>query len=291
MGYRLKRKETAQKALRRVAREQIDKGLAELEDGTLDRDAAVHQVRKRCKKLRGLIRLMRGAMDPADYARENAHYRDSAKIVAGLRESAVAFATLDGLESGADDETRKAIATARTMLPAPNGGDTHDDAADAQIRAFAGALRTGRARLARIKLAETGFDAVAPGLAKIYRQGRDEMASARDSRDTEALHDWRKRVKYHWYHVRLLENLWPRPMRARAHELSVLSDLLGDDHDLADLITALPDDDALTPLRRLCDHRRRALQDQAFDLGARVYVEKPGAFEKRMKRYWKIWHA
>jgi len=303
MGYRLKRKETAQKALRRIAREQIDKGLAELEDGTLDRDTAVHQVRKRCKKLRGLVRLMRGAMDPADNARENAHYRDTARIVAGLRESAVAFSTLEKLDAGADDEARAAIARARTMLPGPTGGDTGDDTggdtggsadgdeAEAQIRAFADALRKGRARLARIKLADTGFDAVAPGLAKIYRQGRDEMASARDSRDTGALHDWRKRVKYHWYHVRLLENLWPRPMHARAHELSVLSDLLGDDHDLADLMAALPDDDALAPLRRLSDRRRGALQERAFDLGARVYVEKPGAFEKRMKRHWKIWHA
>lgn len=299
MGYRLKRKESAQKALRRIAREQIDKGLAELEDATLDRDAAVHQVRKRCKKLRGLVRLMRGGMDPADYARENAHYRDTAEIVAGLRESAVAFSTLDALEAGADDEARAAIDRARTMLPAPTGGDagedrgrsTNGDEAEAPIRAFADALREGRARLARIKLADTGFDAIKPGLAKIYRQGRDEMAAARDSRDTGALHDWRKRVKYHWYHVRLLENLWPRPMHARAHELSVLSDLLGDDHDLADLMAALPEDDALAPLRRLSDRRRGALQDRAFDLGARVYVETPGAFAKRMKRHWKIWHA
>ncbi|MSU90693.1 CHAD domain-containing protein [Rhodobacteraceae bacterium 2CG4] len=289
MAYRLKRKESAQKALRRIAAEQLCKGLDELRDDALGRDAAVHQVRKRCKKLRGLFRLMRGAMDPDDFDRENAHYRDTARLVAGLREAAVAMKTLDALEPAADPDQRVALLRAREALPQPD--DTGGDDAQAQLDAFAAALEAGRARLGGISLSARRFDAVAPGLRRTYARGRKEMRAARDSRAVGDLHDWRKRVKYHWYHVRLLQNLWPEPMHARRREMSRLSDLLGDDHDLADLDAALPDDTGLDPLRGLIAGRRRSLQDAAFTLGARVYAETPKAHVARMQGYWQAWRG
>lgn len=43
----------------------------------MDRHKIVHQVRKRCKKLRGLIRLVRPEF--ADYSAENAEFRDAAR--------------------------------------------------------------------------------------------------------------------------------------------------------------------------------------------------------------------
>ena len=47
------------------------------------------------------------------------------------------------------------------------------------------------------------------------------------------LHDWRKRVKDLWYHERLLAPTCGPTVRGHAKELDRLSDLLGDDHDLA----------------------------------------------------------
>jgi hypothetical protein len=31
----------------------------------------------------------------------------------------------------------------------------------------------------------------------------------------EHFHEWRKRVKYHWYHLGLLRELWPASMELR----------------------------------------------------------------------------
>jgi inorganic triphosphatase YgiF len=59
MPFRLRRKKTVQKSVRRIALEQIDKAIREVLDDNVNRHEAVHQVRKRCKKLRGLIRLVR----------------------------------------------------------------------------------------------------------------------------------------------------------------------------------------------------------------------------------------
>jgi hypothetical protein len=62
MSYHLKRSDgPVQDGVRRIAVDQIDAAIAELDDKALDVHETVHQIRKRCKKLRGLIRLVRPA--------------------------------------------------------------------------------------------------------------------------------------------------------------------------------------------------------------------------------------
>jgi len=55
MPYLILADEVLEDALRRIAVEQIDRAVAEIDDAALPDDATVHQVRKRCKKGRGLV--------------------------------------------------------------------------------------------------------------------------------------------------------------------------------------------------------------------------------------------
>ncbi|MEE4144206.1 MAG: hypothetical protein V2I26_05340, partial [Halieaceae bacterium] len=59
MTFRISKQYDMGDNIRLVARDQIDKALTELADTTLGPHQVVHQVRKRCKKIRGLIRLVR----------------------------------------------------------------------------------------------------------------------------------------------------------------------------------------------------------------------------------------
>ena len=43
----------------------------------------------------------------------------------------------------------------------------------------------------------------------------------------EIFHDWRKRVKDHWYHSRLLQGFWPAGIRPHRKAVKELSELLG----------------------------------------------------------------
>jgi hypothetical protein len=79
-----------------------------------------------------------------------------------------------------------------------------------------------------------------------------------------------------------------KKLARRAHDLS---DLVGDDHDLAVLRDeahrrpqCFEDPEALTALDGLIDRRRGALQSKAIAAGKRIYQEKPGAFARRMRR-------
>ncbi len=86
MAYRIKKGDkSVQAGLRRIADEQIGRALGEIDDDDLDFAEKVHQVRKRCKKLRGLIRLVRPAFD--DYSAENGAFRDAAQMLSGVRDT------------------------------------------------------------------------------------------------------------------------------------------------------------------------------------------------------------
>ncbi len=140
-----------------------------------------------------------------------------------------------------------------------------------------------------------GWSTIAPGLLRSYRRGRKAFRRARVGPTVENLHDWRKRVKDFWYHLRWLRQVPPETMRGHAKDAHRLSELLGADHDLAVLrdslagMTAVPTD--ADSVLGLIDQRRDQLQTDAMFLGQRLYAEKPKHFLRRMHRYWKAWRA
>ena len=67
MSYRLGAEESLAAGLRRSASEQLDLALAGLADARLDRYEAIHEARKCCKRLRGLLRLARSWRSEAEH--------------------------------------------------------------------------------------------------------------------------------------------------------------------------------------------------------------------------------
>jgi CHAD domain-containing protein len=109
----------------------------------------------------------------------------------------------------------------------------------------------------------------------------------------ENVHDWRKRAKDLWYHVRLVRRAWPGLLKETADEAHELADLLGDHHDLAVLRDDVREDpaiaaasDELARLLDAIDERQGELLEKALGLGARLYAEKPKAYGIRLRKYW-----
>lgn len=282
MAYRFRRGESPDEGLARIALEQFDRALDALTAGTPD----VHDARKCCKRLRALLRLARPGL-PADvYERENAAIRDAAREISGLRDAEALIEAFDAL-AGEDSADADRAALRRRL-----GGDRSPAApVAAAVRDAEERLRQARTRVGQWRLDDDGFEPLGDGLRRTYRAGRRRLAEARDTASTPALHEWRKQVKYHWYHVRLLQPAWPGPLRARRAELKALSDALGDDHDLAMLDAALAAAPAaeLGGLREALAQRRARLQAEAFALGARLYADRPKALRRRYRGYWEAW--
>jgi CHAD domain-containing protein len=292
-AYRLKEREPLSKAVGRIARGRIDHALDELR-GNSDstHEEAVHEARKDMKKLRAVLRLVRGELGDRVYRAENAGFRDTARELAGVRDADVMLATLGDLEErygqlpGAAGRLRPALvahrfrASAGSLKPASN--------AAAEI------LSEARGRVDDWPLETDGFEAFEAGLGRIYRQGRRDLKAARKLPSAEHMHEWRKRVKDLWYHVTLLQDVWKPVMSSLADEAHELSDRLGDEHDLTVLLEwahgHASDLDGSDPVLRgfdvILDSRRRELQEQAFEYGARLYADKPSVFVARLEGWW-----
>jgi CHAD domain-containing protein len=298
MPYRLSDGEAADEAIRRTAAEQLDRAINELTDGVPnDPVEAVHAARKALKKERSLLRLARGSMKSATRRRENAALREAGRRLSAARDAEVVVQSLGDLaQRYAGQVPEKTFEELRTLLSATGQGQRESVTGSGLAGEVAEELRAARRRTGEWRLRRQGWKAVEEGLRRSYRRGRRAYKRARAEPTVEHLHEWRKRAKDYWYHLRLLEPVAPRTMKGHAKDAHRLSDLLGDDHDLALLRESLRDARAtvaadVDAVIRLLDHRRGQLQEQAMFLGRRLYAEKPRAFVRRVHTYWKAWRA
>ena len=290
--YRWQPGNAADDELRRIAAGQVESGLDDLADD--DRHRAVHSVRKRGKKVRAVLRLVRGSA-PALYRRENRALRDAMRRLSDDRDAGVAVETFDDLlASVGADAVPADLAPVRAALVDRRGAVLGAEL-DQRLAAVQADLADARERIAGWEVDGEGFEVVQGGLTRTYGRARDRLDDAYEEASSEAFHLWRKRVKYHRYHVRLLQDLWPGMLRARRRELHELTDLLGDDHDLAVLrhdLVADPDRyGGVEPVATVCallDRRRAELQAAAEPLGRRCFAEPPHAFVDRLGAYWDV---
>jgi CHAD domain-containing protein len=278
--YRFESGEPLPEAIARVARGRIDDAIDELSGSTeSSSEEAVHNARKDLKKLRALLRLVRGELGKSVYRRENASFRDAAAALAGLRDADVMLVTLEKLEldEALSGPLRQALEAHRLRT----GGGGREQAGGEAIEI----LSEARARIVDWPLEDDSFAALEPGLRRMYRGGRRGWRAMQKEPTVEGLHQWRKRVKELWYDHELLRPLWKPVMKAVGDEAHELSDLLGDDHDLAVLLDWARDHaDPPPELVEAVETRRRDLQEQALELGARLYADRPKVFIRRLER-------
>jgi CHAD domain-containing protein len=86
-------------------------------------------------------------------------------------------------------------------------------------------------------------------------------------------------------------------MEELAGEADRMSDLLGDDHDLAVLRQMLTraarpaDEGEREALLALIDRRRAELEQEVLVLGQRFFQDRPRELARRLKGYWKTWRG
>jgi CHAD domain-containing protein len=294
MSYRLSLDVDVAAALRAAAVEQLEDAARLLRDG-LDDDPvdAVHGARKDLKKTRSILRLARPGMPRKGYRRENEFLRDTARSISAARDADVMVETVDKLAERFVGRLPKRTFTALRKRLADQARSSREHAGATITGDVVAALETAVARVDAWPLAKTDEATLRDGAVRAYDRGRRALAAVEREPSVEALHDWRKRVKDLWYHGRLLTDAWPGPLEALAEEAHVLSDLLGDDHDLAVLAETLaagstpaaraPVDEE--PLIELIAERRAELQVEAVRLGRRLYAERPKAYGRRLAGY------
>ncbi len=295
MTYRIRPDRDLLTEVRRIAAEQATKAQQDLTSiGDGDVVEAVHDARKRCKKVRGLARLVRPALG-GSYKDTNRAFRDAARTLSRYRDAQGLLDTFDRLVVADNHRLPDAgLAPVRQALAARCEHSVDDiEQSDDSIGEALELIREGIGVVESWTLDDDGWDAIGPGLRTTYSRGAEALAVAANDGTTVDFHELRKRAKYTWYHVRLLRSTAPSILRPLADRLHDLSDALGDAHDLAvltDQVRSEPDefggeaviDSAVT----FFDGRRRDLERRSLVTAHRLYTESPKRFARRLGGYW-----
>lgn len=275
-------------ALRRMILEQIETMMAGFvpheDDGVLDH--SIHEARKAGKRVRALLRLCRNEVTPEEYRWANTLVRDQGRLLADARIASVLIDTLDSVivETGFESEDLGELRQA---------ADRRHEAALRRIRNDAEGRSAARSALADlvdwvdglsppIAYAEQGIAALGPVVRESYRRARAEMREAAKLNTAEAFHDWRKQLKYLRYHVEAVSGACDSRIEALAGALDDLSETLGAEHDLVDLMDfgAGAPEPAPAELFDLLVSRSAELRDQSLSVGSELLADKPKRFER-----------
>jgi CHAD domain-containing protein len=299
-SYRLKRGEAPARGIRRIASGRAEQALEELDRAAEGRDFAdsIHAVRKDLKKLRGVVRLVRSELGADLYRTENERYREAARLLARNRDAEVKVEALGALRERSGRPIPADLAAAWLLALERDRDEAARQAVGgsgrSRIAAAKAAIEAGREEIARWPLQNNTWALFEADLLLGYRRGRRAMKHARADPGAESVHEWRKRAKHLWYQLRILRDAWSPVLDETAEQAHLLTDLLGDHHDLAllaeDLASRdLPGDRAAA--EEAIERRQREQLDGAFEIGARLFAEKPKAFGRRMRAYWKSWRG
>lgn len=277
-------------AVRRIAWQEIDSALSEVADADLRFDEKVHRVRRRCKKLRGLARLVRPGFNA--YGSVNAAVRDAASGLSHTRDAAVAVETLDALanagKGSVEAETYKRLRAKLAQRAGHKAGPTEEQRL---LDEFAGRMGALADAVTGWRLEKRGFAALEGGLTEVYERMGRSMRLARVVPSDENFHDWRKMVKYHWHHISLMRDAAPQILEASRTMANTLGETLGDHHNLAVLIDILEGDtpeEGTRAVQAAARERQGVLATRAFNLGSQLTAETPRALARRFERYWAL---
>jgi CHAD domain-containing protein len=292
--YRLQKNEPVAAGVKRIVSEETASAAGQLANSKAPQQAeAIHEARKSVKKIRGVLRLVQPELDGA-YRAEVARWRELGHSLAAFRDADAMVETYDNLRKKYSGEIpRGALNSMRRALVKRSKEAARSNRAREVMQKVADGLTEGGLRACQWPLKEEGFDAIGPGIERTFKRGAKAFRLASKLPTPVNLHDWRKRVKEHWYQIRLLEDRWTGKIKKRESRLKDLEDALGEDHNLVVLLNLIKQNSRLygTPetlrlFRRLANRYQKELRKEALSLGEDIYKEKPSEFIKRIEQLW-----
>lgn len=273
----LHRKESLEKAFRRIADRQLTRAANALTVDDLAVEARVHEARKRFKESRALMRLYRDALGDA-FDEQNRWYRDAGRLLAPYRDASATVSAVDAIDDEATKALRTVVRDRRDALYADSG------ALDETVSELLTRFPAERLRVRDLALHDVE-DAVEASFASAISAGRKAMNEANDTGAATAFHEWRKRVKDQWYHVRLFARVWPKLMAVHEAALHELSDLLGEHHDLTVVGEVDPQ------LASSIAERQQAIAAKARTVAEPIYASRARDRAREVMALWRVWRG
>ena len=277
-------------ALRAVAHDILSDARSAIESPDNSDAVAVHQFRREMKRWRALLRLLEPFLgDESEDLHTTA--RDLARDLIGARDPQSALDALKDLEEHDLPISDRSIKTMRKRIDdLRTAGEMRALTADLRLR-IAEALANAEVAVNRWSLDDLKFSDIAKQLAASYRALRRAAPDRWTTASPDALHELRKLVVIHRYQMQIVQPLWRRFTKMWIAEAQQLRERLGQHQDLEVLRTLAEPHHPLAYWRPQLDPAITKRKDRhvaaAKRIAARLFVDKPGAFRRRLCVMWK----
>jgi CHAD domain-containing protein len=236
MPYRIRPDKELSAEVWSVARHQTNAAITALQARPDGLHEAIHEARKKFKRVRNLFRLVAHA-DKGFFKQENARLGEAARSLSGIRDATALMETVTHLadfvlseeEAETLDATRTVLELRRDDIAA---GET--DLEDKVARVIS-EWHASIAALDALDLPSKPGPAarlVAKGWLKGLKRANAALEICKGEGHGEAFHDLRKASQAYWMNLSLLRELWPSAFAAKRRDAKRLVDLLGHEHDL-----------------------------------------------------------
>lgn len=298
MSYRIRPSEHFTAEFKAVGTGQLTLAIAALTHRPEGLAVAIHDARKKFKRLRSLYRLA-AADIPAFRRSENKRIRDMARTLSTSRDAtALVEVSRYLLDHAENNEERAALKRIGKVLAARRDAQAAEenpleDTVAAAIATCGNALEA----LSRITF-QDGGEKGAKRIAKGWRKALEKAAAARkacaDRTDAHLFHELRKRSQDYRFYLNMLQRLWPSAMHAKRAEVTRVVDLLGHHNDLA-LLTSLVDEqphllgksEDVAYLLSAVITRQKILREEALTVAASAFRDDPKAESRTIRLLWR----
>ncbi|WP_337267280.1 CHAD domain-containing protein [Oryzifoliimicrobium ureilyticus] len=298
MSFRIRPDKDFTEEFKGVACEQLDAAIEQLQRKPDGLHAAVHNMRKRLKRVRSLIRLTE-KVAPDAASNENARFRDLAKSLSLVRDATALIGTVEKLQEQAKmEDAQAALSRVKDQLIKRRDhlAQTVSDV-DSLSRTIT-QLQQGRDTLACLNFPSSSRKN-ARMLAKSWRRttkkAQKALLGCHQLSSDDDFHRLRKRTyDYRLFHL-LLRDVWPSAMKAKYDVAKGLVERLGFVNDLAVLSTLLDEEphlvssngdvsfllDAIITARQ--ENRQTALKD-----ADRLFSDDADEEAERIELLWRL---
>jgi CHAD domain-containing protein len=267
-----------------------------LEDPEGNIHGVIHGVRKIFKKQRALFRLLYSFTKDNHVKEESDFFRDLGRSISGMRDVTSFIEIVLGLREKHDPEKQNIVFdTILEQLEAKRKYVFDNLLNEQELRSILGQnISESKARIEAWDLSKIKWADLITANTKNYKSAFKLMHAAKDEKDPEIMHEWRKKVKIHLYQIGVFKPLWPRIMGALRKEIKILSEYLGDFQNLSILIAAIKngyieimDEAQRKELFKLFKSEQKIFKKKALKDGAFVFSEKPKVWQARLTSYCK----
>jgi CHAD domain-containing protein len=255
----------------------------------------IHQARLCFKRMRSFLRLGRTGLGEELYQKYNVFYRDQSRSLSQLRDITAISETLQGFIKTRRTKSAKSFLNHYKNSLVLQRRQHIEKIIESNIKAdVIKALQVRSEEILKWEFTADAAEVFSSGVKRIYKRGKRLFVLTESIIDDHNMHEWRKQVKYLWYHLSVLTTVWPNIMKAWAKELQNLSQLLGSQHDLVLLEISVQsldpepsDKQIINNLKSSIKLRKQRLEKSSLLLGSKIYAETPSSIGERLKAYWK----